>query len=243
MSLAELKALVRPTTAEPIDDQTWDSAAEELGVTFPEDYRKFLETYGKGLFADFYVVFSPVSQDRAQLKTLIDRVSAAFEDEADLPHPLFPETGGLLPWATDENGNNYFWLTEGPPESWPVVHYEPRGPQGIAFVNHHCGLTDFFLGIFRGEIPALAEGYPSKRMRCPIECCVGWVEGTHDTEWECEECSYEWEGTEIDEAIEEIVSKFPHRAACYQKANGSWGPAPIENEPDDYDELVESESD
>ena len=37
------------------------------------------------------------------------------------PYPSFPEPGGLLAWAVTGDSAQMCWLTEGPPESWPVV--------------------------------------------------------------------------------------------------------------------------
>jgi hypothetical protein len=48
------------------------------------------------------------------------------EGPSPLPLDVHPKRPGLLPWARDENGNSYCWLTRGKPERWPVV-YLPHG--------------------------------------------------------------------------------------------------------------------
>jgi hypothetical protein len=38
------------------------------------------------------------------------------------PYPIFPEPGGLLPWATGRRAEPFFWVTRGEdPNAWPVV--------------------------------------------------------------------------------------------------------------------------
>ena len=53
------------------------------------------------------------------------------ETERDWPHrvpyPIYPDQPGLLPWGNDENGNDYYWLTEGAPDTWRVLSDEVRG--------------------------------------------------------------------------------------------------------------------
>ena len=40
----------------------------------------------------------------------------------EYPYPIYPQPGGVLPWAQRRGGDLYCWLTEGSdPSSWPVV--------------------------------------------------------------------------------------------------------------------------
>ena len=89
------------------------------------------------------------------------------------------------------------------------------------------------------------ETYPVPvKMRCPIESCAGWITGLERAGWACEECGYEWNSRkEINEAISEAVRNHSHRAKCYMMIAGNWCPAPTEQEPSDYEALVETELD
>jgi hypothetical protein len=49
--------------------------------------------------------------------------------EGQYPHPIFPETGGILPWAITDNGGRFFWLTKGSPANWPTIYYADRSPE------------------------------------------------------------------------------------------------------------------
>jgi hypothetical protein len=79
-------------------------------------------------------------------------------------------------------------------------------------------------------------------LRCPE---IGWVSEIDDGDehfWGCGECGNVWyERSELDEAIDDIVSQFPYRKKVYRKSKGTWQPVPLEKEPEDYEELVEAE--
>lgn len=84
-------------------------------------------------------------------------------------------------------------------------------------------------------------------LRCPEVCCTGWVSEVDDGDehfWGCGECGNVWyDRGELDEAIGDIVSQFPYRKKVYRKSKGSWQPVPLDDEPEDYEELVEEEED
>src|SRR5690242_19716466 len=126
MSVAELKKLV-PPPSKPFEVgplSQWREIEDQLEVRLPRDYREFVFAYGSGLFASFYRIYNPFAANEytALLPSIkricdIDRESQR-EYPKRFPYPYYPEAGGLLPWGNDENGNDYFWLTEGPPTKW-----------------------------------------------------------------------------------------------------------------------------
>src|SRR6266704_1970342 len=121
MSIERLKALVAPPV-QPFEVGTldqWQKVERELGTQLPSDYRDFVFTYGSGLFAQFYRIYNPfAASEFTALNTSVQRVCAAErETKRDwpdrVPYPIYPDQPGLLPWGNDENGNDYYWLTEG----------------------------------------------------------------------------------------------------------------------------------
>ena len=61
MSLATINSLVPPPES-PVEVGTkagWKEVEMKLGLKLPADYRKFIDTYGSGLFADFYIIYNP----------------------------------------------------------------------------------------------------------------------------------------------------------------------------------------
>src|SRR5262249_44977111 len=49
--------------------------------------------------------------------------------EPDMPYPIFPEPGGVIPWGVTDNGDVCYWKTGlADPNTWTVVVNESRGP-------------------------------------------------------------------------------------------------------------------
>ena len=170
MSVDRLKAIVpppqRPFEVEGLD--RWRAVELKLGVTLPVDYRDFIFGYGSGLFARFYGIYSPfAASEWTNLLTSVERVCRGLGQikrdwPEQVPYLIYPDCPGLLPWGRDENGNDYYWLTKGPPNTWQVVSDEVRG-EGLR--HHECNMTDFLSDILTGEIPALAGDYPHDQDR------------------------------------------------------------------------------
>src|SRR6266540_3689111 len=89
--------------------------------------------YGVGQFGDISL-WTPFAK---RLDGVFDLVKHArrlvdfhrpLRDELpeDFPHPLYPEPGGLLEWASTSNGDSRCWLTGGDPDSWPAVVWNIR---------------------------------------------------------------------------------------------------------------------
>src|SRR5262249_37952868 len=69
------------------------------------------------------------------------------------PHAIYPEPGGIFPWAFTDNGGRLFWRTKGRPTSWKTVYYPCRGPNFEVF-NQSC--TAILLGVVTGELRIFA---------------------------------------------------------------------------------------
>jgi hypothetical protein len=170
MPIEPLKALV-PPPAHPSEVgtlQQWQAVERQLGLVLPTDYREFIFSYGTGLFADFYRIYNPfaVSAYTAFIPSVLRTCAGAREIKGKfsdrVPFPLFPDRPGLLPWGNDENGNDYFWLTEGDPDTWKVLSDEVRGD---GFQEYGCTMTEFLTGILLGKFDALAGDYPQEEDR------------------------------------------------------------------------------
>ncbi len=170
MPIEALKKLVPPPRhpTEVGSLEQWDAFERTLGLTLPSDYREFVFTYGSGRFAQFYGIYNPFAvSEYIALMPSIQRVCAATRvikrNWPDVvPYPIYPDQHGLLPWGSDDNGNYYFWLTKGPPDTWLVLSDEVRGE---GFREYNCTMTEFLAGVLLGEIKALASDYPTDEDR------------------------------------------------------------------------------
>ena len=165
MSLSRLIQLVPPPSipSEVGTFEAWGQLESEIGVSLPPDYRDFVFAYGTGLFAGFYRIYNPFasSQYMSLSKSIAricdqNRVSQQFFPDR-FPYPYFPEPCGLIPWGNDENGNDYFWLAEGPTETWNVVQDENRG---IGISKQPFTMTGFLVSVLEGKTKPLAGDYP-----------------------------------------------------------------------------------
>lgn len=158
MSLTELTSLISPpqtprNVPESID---WSTIEAKLGLKLPLDYKRYIETYGSGLLAEFIRVLNPFDRDKyinllkcSQSITSMFRTFPRGEHSDKIPYPFYPDHSGLLPWGNDENGIYIFWLTEGAPTKWPTVVADIRGPRWQRF---DLPMTRFLTKIITKEV-------------------------------------------------------------------------------------------
>ena len=144
-------ALVRRVQLDPLDELlavlvpperpfratgNWELVESEIGLKLPADYKAYLAAYGGGLVNSISIP-SPfdVSND---VRNWWERWAAEY---VDVPYPVFPEPGGLLPFGRVGGMDNLNWLTVGEPDQWPFVYYdrergffEIKGLSAVAFV-------------------------------------------------------------------------------------------------------------
>jgi hypothetical protein len=148
-----------PPPPSPVDagsPEGWPDIEHALGSPLPSDYKRLINTYGSGEFCDLLWVLNPFTKKPNDLLSQIEPILEVYEDGRDswsakCPFPAFPKPGGLLPFGGDSNGGNIFWITDGPPEHWPLVVYNWRG--GCDSERHEMPLVDFLVGWLTGEIP------------------------------------------------------------------------------------------
>lgn len=156
MALEELLNFI-PPPADPVDtDGDWTLAEQEFGLTFPTDYKQFVETYGSGEFQRGLVIANLLtSEGRQAVRTDLERY-ADLKEACEHEYILHPECPGLFPFGSDVNGHLYCWWTEGEPDEWGVVQlfhgYEDDpleivpGPVTSFFVRFMSNAYDNMLG-------------------------------------------------------------------------------------------------
>jgi hypothetical protein len=86
-----------------------------------------------------------------------------------LPLPRLPRDRWRAAPRGDTNGGSIFWITDGPPDEWPLVLYNWRG--GHRYETHEMPLVDFLVNRLSGEIPDCVfgvgiDGQSSRATRC-----------------------------------------------------------------------------
>ena len=167
-SLKKLLKLVPPPAKRVEASGDWPGVERGIGTKLPTDYRQFIEAYGSGQFGKFYWVYNPfTSADRTNLLVRVKELCARYQKDHEenrrrFPYAAHPVKPGLLPWGHDDNGNFYFWFTEGEPDKWVVLSDESRGR---GFARHEVNMSGYLLGVMEGRITPLAGDYPRKNHR------------------------------------------------------------------------------
>lgn len=151
----------------------WRQVERRMETKLPADYKAYISTFGTGLLASFIWVYNPFSTDEflelsSRSKFVCDSRRRVEEEEGEpAQYNFFPDEGGLLPWGHDENGNQFFWLTQGEPDNWPVVGLAARSSK---WVQWEITMTTFLLKALTREIrisfwPASFPNLKSKKHR------------------------------------------------------------------------------
>jgi hypothetical protein len=88
-----------------------------VGAVLPTDYKDFISAYGLGYVDAFLWIHHPHAANRylslqQQAKEELAHPRRLREEGSrDVRFPLFPEPGGMLPWAHTVDAAVYFWVT------------------------------------------------------------------------------------------------------------------------------------
>jgi hypothetical protein len=121
-------AKVLPLPKAPCDTDPKMLARNEgiLRIQFPKDFVDFGKQYGSGTIKSAYSweVWSPFRPTYPLIVMEFARTWNIYRDSVggtDVPFGIFPEVGGVLPFATTDGGDWVCWRTEGDPDKWTVV--------------------------------------------------------------------------------------------------------------------------
>tara|TARA_R110002167_G_scaffold342940_1_gene551806 strand:- start:2041 stop:2580 length:540 start_codon:yes stop_codon:yes gene_type:complete len=122
-----LTELVPPPDAPVCTDSDWQEVEKNLGVELPGDYKDFVSIYGSGSLQSFIhiVNYSDSRLSSAELISVIFSQLESYQEAGKCEEfKAFPAEGGLLPFASTDDGNYLFWKTEGKPPQWAVAAYD-----------------------------------------------------------------------------------------------------------------------
>jgi hypothetical protein len=128
----------------------WATVESALGMRLPSDVQELSGRFPTGSFCSFLEVYAPPEAFLAELRDALE----LLREQEDLPHPVHPAPGGLLPWAGTTEGHTVCWLTADPdPDRWTVVfcddefeHWGEYSGGAVAF------LRDLMSGRFRHDL-------------------------------------------------------------------------------------------
>jgi hypothetical protein len=157
MSITTLTKLVPPppTPQETGAPQDWQAIEHQLGSRLPDAYKALIQSYGTGGFNEFIYVHNPFAANpHRNLLALKDPILDAYRSSQqnfpdEYPIPTYPQPGGLLPWARSDNGDEFFWRTEGTPDQWTVFVLKARNARQF---HYALSTTDFLVALLTNKL-------------------------------------------------------------------------------------------
>jgi hypothetical protein len=104
-------------------ESAWRVAEAELGLRVPTDFKQLTSRFPSGMFSAFFELFSPVPLPNGRSPFVVEftemlRLMSGW----DVPYPVYPAEGGLVPWGRTVEGHTLCWLpTTADPDGWQVV--------------------------------------------------------------------------------------------------------------------------
>ncbi|MFJ8911208.1 SMI1/KNR4 family protein [Amycolatopsis sp. NPDC102389] len=156
--MGKLHDLIRlvPPPAEPVaPGGDWQEAEAELGLTLPSEFKALAARYGAGRFDDISLL-SPGELATAARDLL--GMAGPFRDDwpEAVPFALWPEPGGVLEWARTGNGDSLCWVTEGEPDGWTTVAWNPRAGAD----RYSLSAVSFLFAYLEGRLDSPLLGPP-----------------------------------------------------------------------------------
>jgi len=170
-----------PPPLSPVENQgNWRDVETRLGTILPADYKWFIETYGTGWIChDFLFVLNAFTKDDSlNLQACGERILQPYRmiegqpaNEYN-PNPVYPESGGILPWGFSSHGHETLWLTRGDPDTWSVVFHDADRLESRLYENT-C-MTQFLVTLLSETIDGGEFQIPKRdlqyRPRFEVRC-------------------------------------------------------------------------
>src|SRR5438128_1827733 len=114
---------ILPPPVNPLDlaEPTLARNERVLRIKFPTDYVAFGRLYGSGTIKSAYSweVWSPFRSTYPLIVLEFSRIWNIFREAMDIddvPFGIFPDVGGILPFAKTPDGDWVCWRTKGEPD-------------------------------------------------------------------------------------------------------------------------------
>jgi len=158
--VAGIKDFVSPPSF-PIDTEdngTLRILESILSLSLPKDYVEFGGLYGSGelcISGASWEIWSPFRRTFHATILNFARIWNEYRSAVanNVALKIYPEVGGILPFAINANGGWVCWLTIDSPNQWPVIELDTLEADG--YLQHNLNFSQFFLKIFKGKLRPL----------------------------------------------------------------------------------------
>ena len=131
----------------------WEEVEKKIGITFPEDYKLFIDSYGEGGINGFLWILSPFSENEnlnsiEKFKLMQDAyINMQGEFPEQFSFDFYNGKRGLFPWGITDNGDELFWNFKG--DILEIVVYESRYARNMSYI---MGMEEFLCKLLKKEI-------------------------------------------------------------------------------------------
>lgn len=155
----------------------WDAVLSAWGTKFPSDYMEFMSIYGAGSINNSVFILNPPATTVVEFSSSVEEVRSSLllqNEFQSIHHVAFPESNGLIRWATDFTASDVYWQVVGAdPDEWPVVVFSRgRGE----WVNYPVGMAKFLcMQVARPDFERpldmvdSVDGKPIRFVNCHVE--------------------------------------------------------------------------
>lgn len=126
---------------------------EKIGITFPEDYKTFIDSHGEGGINEFLWILSPFSENEnlnsiEKFKVMKDAyISMQSKFPEQFSYDFYNGIKGLFPWGITDNGDELFWNFKG--DIVELVVYESRYASNMSYI---MSMEEFLYKLLKKEI-------------------------------------------------------------------------------------------
>ncbi|MBE8477465.1 SMI1/KNR4 family protein [Streptomyces justiciae] len=138
------------------DSIDWEEAERAWGAGFPQDYKEFVAQYGDGEVDAFLTFLVPEwTEGSVPCGAMAEETAEARRMWLEKPPAGYgsPATPPVVAWGVNARADLLCWMTgEQDPGLWPVAVWS-RGT--LAWDVHDCGMLEYLVRLFRGEIDTM----------------------------------------------------------------------------------------
>jgi len=128
-SIERLARLLAPPAR--IEQGQWPAFEQDFGIMFPTQYKNLIDEFGgtSSWWNNSLHVLSPIRGGQFALRKNVEQILRAERESREsspenYPLPLYPEDGGLFPWAVSDYAT-FYWITRCGPgfgaDQWPTL--------------------------------------------------------------------------------------------------------------------------
>ncbi len=137
---------------------------------FPNDYIRFITTYGSGQINEFISIYSAINSD-AYYKMIERECQYYCDRKEEFPekyiYDTFPKQNGLFPLGRTDGGCLMWWHMALEPENWTIIIYDENSWENEKFNMQLC---EFIYKYFTQQIGC--KGFPNSLLENEEPCFI-----------------------------------------------------------------------